>query len=167
MLSRCFILTRKVDLYCLFDYLCFMHSEVSIIFVVCGLSALILCFWCWDLVAVLSQVVHLWVTAPFKNGHNFDKYQFSLGKREIPVYCRLIFCCTAVISEKVRGKSCNSLTAAGGPMLPSFPSMPRSAAVICSRLLISCIFNWAVYLTRKSIEVLAAVWSLSKALQLP
>uniref|UniRef100_A0A8D0DIB0 G-protein coupled receptors family 2 profile 2 domain-containing protein n=1 Tax=Sander lucioperca TaxID=283035 RepID=A0A8D0DIB0_SANLU len=34
----------KVDLCCLFDYFCFMYSEVSIIFVVCGLSALIFCF---------------------------------------------------------------------------------------------------------------------------
>lgn len=41
--------------------------------------------------------------------------------------------------------ACNSQTAAGSPILPSFPSMSRSTAPICSCLLISCIFNWAVY----------------------
>lgn len=38
---------NKGSQFVLFDYVCFMHSEVSIIVVVvCGLSALALCFLC-------------------------------------------------------------------------------------------------------------------------
>lgn len=53
------------------------------------------------------------------------------------------------------------------PALPSLPGELGSSAAICSLLLINCIFNWAVYLKRKSMVLLAAAWSLNWAFQLP
>lgn len=115
--------------------------------------------------------MHLRITALVGNCHCFILYLeilvFTWKKHYF--LCRLISHCTAVRRKQERMKACNSQTAACGPILPSFPSMSRSTAPICSCLLISCIFNWAVYLKKKkkSIEVLAAVWSLSGAPCLP
>lgn len=110
---------------------------------------------------IKQEILYVYLTAPFEKRPECETLVFTWKHSNFSVASFP----TALKEERM--KSSHSLIAAGGPTLPSFLGMYRSAAVICGHPLISCIFNWAVYLTRKSIEVFVAVWSLSEAPRLP
>lgn len=151
---------KSLGLACLKQVLYFNRERQPVLFDYCALcikrSALLLLFPSYQLDFMLSELKFntlFWESQlKLKSSHKRN----SCGEREE-------YPCSLISHESDEEEA----EPAAVPTLQSFPGVFRSTTAICSRLLIKCIFNWAVYLKRKSMVVLTAVWSLNKALQSP